>query len=289
MSKTPYFELIANKLIEQLKAGTAPFQKPWKAGEMMLPHNPVSGTRYRGANVLWLMMQGYSDPRWMTYKQAQSIGAQVRKGEKSTFVQYWKFYEEKTVKDDQGNTVKQRVVLDRPRAFSARVFNAEQIDGLPALDNPEVTWSMLERAEQILARSGAIIKHDQADRAFYRVSTDSIHLPPRAQFAEAAGYYAVALHELGHWTGHPERLDRDLSGGFGSGQYAKEELRAEIASMMIGETLGIGYDPGQHAAYVQSWIQVLQDDPKEILRAARDAEKIRGYILDLGEASQQAA
>ncbi|WP_419652536.1 zincin-like metallopeptidase domain-containing protein [Thiolapillus sp.] len=285
--KKPYYEQVADKLIEQLKKGTAPFQKPWEPGNLAMPHNPVSGARYKGSNAFWLQMQEREDPRWMTYKQAQSIGAQVRKGEKGTLIQYWKFTEEKIKRDANGKPVigadgkkvKQTTKLDKPRAFSASVFNAEQIDGLPELKKVEPRWDRHERAEKILAASAANISHDQEDRAFYSPSTDKIHLPTKEQFPTADNYYAVALHELGHWTGHPSRLDRDLTGSFGSEKYAKEELRAEISSLMVGDELGIGHDPSNHAAYVNSWVKVLQDDPKEILRAARDAEAIKDYIL----------
>ena len=127
--------------------------------------------------------------------------------------------------------------------------------------------------------SGARISHSAGDRAFYRPSTDSITLPEKSQFESADRYYATALHELGHWTGHPSRLDRDLAHPFGSEGYAKEELRAEISSMIVGDELGIGHDPEQHAAYVGSWIKALQDDPLEIFRASSDAEKIHDYVL----------
>jgi putative DNA primase/helicase len=145
----------------------------------------------------------------------------------------------------------------------------------------EQTWDAVERAEAILRASGAVIQHGGQNRAFYRLRTDSIHLPDKGQFPSADNYYATALHELGHWTGHPSRLGRDLAHPFGSEGYAKEELRAEIASMILGDELGIGHDPGQHAAYVGTWINVLRDDPLEIFRAAADAEKIHGYVLSL--------
>jgi len=132
-----------------------------------------------------------------------------------------------------------------------------------------------------LQASGVEIRHDQADRAFYRPATDRIHLPPRSSFKTADTFLATALHELAHASGHPSRLDRDLAHPFGSVGYAKEELRAAIASLMVGDQLGIGHDPGQHAAYVKSWVQVLKEDPKEILRASRDADKIAGYVLAL--------
>ena len=296
--KKPFSETVADKLIKQLKEGTAPWQKPWEPGQpgAFLPMNPTTGKRYRGINAIQLMSQGHSDPRWMTYKQAAAMGAQVRKGEKGTPIQYWKFSDEqiktdadgKPVLDAQGELVKQSLKLERPRVFMATVFNAEQIEGLaPVQPRKAQDWSAVERAEHILQASGAVICHGEHNRAFYKMATDSIHLPGKDQFPTADNYYAVALHELGHWSGHALRLDRDLSHPFGSQGYAKEELRAEIASMILGDELGIGHDPGQHAAYVGSWIKALQDDPLEIFRAAADAEKIQDYVLGLAQQLKQ--
>lgn len=288
----PFIEKVAEKLIQQLREGVAPWQKPWQPGEpgAFLPLNPTTGKRYKGINAIHLMSQGHADQRWMTYKQAAGAGGQVRKGEKGTPIQYWKFSEEqirtdaddKPILDARGDPVKQVLRLERPALFYATVFNAEQIDGLPPLPaRKEQEWSAVERTEKILRASGALIRHGEQDRAFYRAATDSIHLPDKGQFPTADNYYATALHELGHWTGHGSRLDRDLAHPFGSEGYAKEELRAEIASMILGEELGIGHDPKQHTAYVASWIKALQDDPLEIFRAAADAEKIQGYVLGL--------
>jgi putative DNA primase/helicase len=296
--KKPFHETVAEKLIEQLKQGTAPWQKPWEAGEANsnMPFNPTTGNRYKGINALQLMSEGRADQRWMTYKQAAAVDAQVRKGEKGTPIQYWKFTEDqnktdaagKPVLDAKGDPIKESVKLERPRVFFATVFNAEQIDGLPQQQpRQEQTWNAVDRAEKILLASGASIRHGEADRAFYRPSTDSIHLPDKDQFPTADNYYATALHELGHWTGHGTRLDRDLIHPFGSEGYAKEELRAEIASMILGHQLGIGHDPEQHAAYVGSWIKALQDDPLEIFRAAADAEKIQDYVLGLEQKQVQ--
>ncbi len=284
-----FHEQVAENLIAQLREGTAPWQKPWRAGDpqAVLPMNPATGKRYRGINTLHLMSQPYADTCWLTYKQAFSLGAQVNKGEKGTSVQYWKFYDErrktdangKPVLDIDGQPVKEQLKLERPRVFYATVFNAQQIDNLPSLVIKAPDWDPLERAEQILQASNAVIRHGEADRAFYRPVKDSIHLPFKEQFAEAHQYYATALHELGHWSGHETRLIRDLSHPFGSEGYAREELRAEIASMLLGSELGIGHDPAQHVAYVASWIKVLQQDPLEIFRAAADAEKIQDYVL----------
>ena len=293
MTKLSHHQIVANQIIESLKLGTAPWLKPWEPGigNGQIPFNPVTGKRYRGINALYLMLNQTGDNRWLTYKQAQSIGAQVKKGEKGTTVQYWKFTEEKVKKDEagkpvldeQGNPVKVQVNLERPKVFYARVFHASQIDNMPELVQKEQDWSLIERAETLLLNSGAAIFHSEADRAFYRLSTDSIHLPPKEQFKTAANYYATALHELGHWSGHASRLNRDLSHPFGSEGYAKEELRAEIASMLLGAELSIGHDPSQHTAYIKSWIRVLEDDPLEIFRASVDAEKIVNHICSLDQ------
>lgn len=285
----PFHEQVATKLIEQLKLGTAPWQKPWEAGQKgYLPINPTTGKRYKGINTLQLMSQGRSDNRWLTYQQAISINAQVKKSEIGTSIQFWKFTDDVLKKDPQGNPIlddngeqiKVKIHLERPKVFFATVFNAEQIEGMPSPEIAKVhDWETHQRAEAILTNSNVTIKHDENDRAFYRLSTDSIHLPSQSQFPTADRYYATALHELGHATGHPSRLNRDLAHPFGSTAYAKEELRAEIGSMILGDELGIGHDGDQHVAYVRSWINTLQDDPMEIFRAAADAEKIHSLVL----------
>ena len=289
MNKKPYHEVVANKLIEQLKQGTAPWQRSCEPGQphAVMPINPVTGKRYKGMNALQLMAENHTDQRWMTYKQAESAGAQVRRGEKGTSIQYWAFTEEKIKTDEQGKpmfdvegqVLKTVLRLERPRVFYATVFNAAQMDGLPEHVLQKAKWNSIERAEQILQASGATIHHGENNRAFYRPSTDSIHLPFKSQFASAGHYFSTALHELGHWSGAASRLDRDLTHAFGSEGYAREELRAEIASMMLGDELGIGHDSSQHAAYVSSWISVLENDPLELFRSAADAEKIQHFVL----------
>jgi antirestriction protein ArdC len=295
VKKPPLYEEVATKLIKQLEEGTAPWQKPWEAGTGFMPYNPTTGNRYKGLNTVSLAMQGYSDPRWMTYKQAVDQEAQVRRGEKGTRIEYYKFEDEKIKKDEsgkpvldsEGNKVKIKIRLEKPKVFTASVFNAEQIDGLPPLEKKEPSWEESKRAEKILQGSPVTINNDQADRAFYRPSTDSIHLPPKNQFDAEGKYYATALHELGHSTGHPSRLDRDLSGGFGSESYAKEELRAEISSLMVGDEIGTGHDPSQHTAYVKSWVKILKEAPKEIFEASKDAEKIKTEVLSYEQQAEK--
>jgi antirestriction protein ArdC len=278
MNPTDYRKDLTAKIIAQLESGTAPWVKPWVPGESLpgTPHNAVSERPYHGGNQLWLSCQGYADPRWCTYKQAAEQGWQVHKGEKSTTVEYWQWTKQE--RDAQGKIVE--VKLENPRVFYASVFNALQMENVPEYKPAPLPWVPEEAAEQILKNSQAIIRHDQTDRAFYSPTFDQIHLPPKSLFPEAAGYYGTALHELGHWTGHPERLDRDIMHKFGSPEYAKEELRAELASYFLASRLGIPHDTQHVAAYVGSWIEALQKDHNEVFRAAKDAERITEFVMD---------
>ena len=135
----------------------------------------------------------------------------------------------------------------------------------------------------MIQESGIHVAHVRGDRAFYNLQSDTVTLPEREQFATANGYYQTALHELGHATGHPERMDRDTlthgAGHFGSVEYAREELRAEMSAMMTGEQCGVGHDGSRGAAYVQGWLKALEQDPKEMYKAAADAQKISDYLM----------
>jgi putative DNA primase/helicase len=288
-TRKPFNEEVADRLVEQIKTGTAPWQKPWEPGQEALPHNASTGHRYKGFNAVWLMAQGRTDSRWFTYKQAQDMGAQVRAGEQGTTIQYWKFDDTKAkkdeagkiIKDAEGNTIYETYRLQKPRAFYATVFNAEQIEGLPPRVKKAHEWDPLKRAEAILEATGARIMHRVGDEAYYSPQKDIIVIPERYQFKDRSAYYATALHEAGHWTGHASRLNRDLSHPFGSDGYAKEELRAEIASMILGAEIGTGHDPSRHVAYVGAWIKAIRDDPNVLQHAASDAEKIVTLIKDL--------
>lgn len=283
---------VAEKLIEQLKAGTAPWQKPWSSDSLPafeLPYNVQTGNRYKGINTLMLLLAEREDPRWMTFKQAAASDWQVKKGEKGTMIQFVKTADQQTKRDEKGwpvlnehgQPLKISIKLAKPIITTAWVFNAEQLSGIPPLERTDINslgWNPLERAENLIKRSGAVIHHIPGDRAFYSPITDQITMPLREQFDAPDKYYATILHELGHWTGHTDRLDRSVMNRFGTEDYAREELRAEIASLLIGQELRIGHDPGQHAAYVESWIKVLQEAPFEIHNAAADAEKIFNYL-----------
>ena len=285
-------EIVAENIIKKLEQGTAPWQKPWNDNgpAFEFPYNATTGKRYKGINIFSLAMADRDDPRWMTFKQASEKGWQVRKGEKASLIQYVKLHQlvpkkdeqGKPILDEKGKPVKVQVRLDRPIITTAWVFNAEQINGIEPLVKPDVKqfqWSPIERAENLIQASGVTITHRAGDKAFYSPLRDSITMPFREQFDAPDKYYATLLHELGHWTGHENRLDRSLINRYGTEGYAREELRAEIASLLIGQELYIGHDPGQHVAYVDSWIQILRDTPFEIHAAAADAEKILNYLL----------
>ncbi len=285
-------EIVAENIIKKLEQGTAPWQKPWNSNSpaFELPYNAITGNRYKGINSLSLLSADREDPRWMTFNQASAKGWNVRKGEKATLIQFVKTHEfvskrdeqGKPILDEQGKPVKAKVGLGRAIITTAWVFNAQQIDGIEPLVKSEATqfqWDSIQRAENIIQASGADITHKTGNRAYYSPALDSITMPLREQFDAPDKYYATVLHELGHWTGHKDRLDRSMVDSFGTEGYAREELRAEIASMLIGQELNIGHDPGQHIAYVDSWIQILRDTPFEIHAAAADAEKILNYLL----------
>jgi len=291
---------VTDNIVQMLERGVAPWQKPWEPGASSLgiPFNPTSERVYRGGNAIHLMasglQRGYEDPRWMTYKQASDNGWQVHRGEKGTQIEYW---EAKQASDKtqpsrpdgvgDGSTANGNADVEKSRFIHRvyTVFNAQQIERIPPHTTKQHTiFEAVQAGEQILNNSGANIAHDQADRAFYSRSQDSIHLPPKDAFKDAGGYYGTALHELAHWTGHPSRLDRSTlteSYRFGDVNYAKEELRAELASVFLAAQRGIPHDPEQHAAYVNSWIGVLKRDKNEIFRAAHDASKATDFILAL--------
>jgi antirestriction protein ArdC len=286
---------VTDSIIGMLERGVAPWQKPWEPGVSPagIPFNPTSERPYRGGNAIHLMAtgleRGYEDPRWMTYKQASDNGWQVRQGERGTQIEYWetKTHLSPTAEDVDASIGNGKAGTQKSQ-FVHRVytvFNGQQIERIPPLTPMRhTTFEAVQAGEHILKNSGANIAHDQADRAFYSRSQDSIHLPPKDAFKDAAGYYGTALHELAHWTGHPSRLDRSTlteSYRFGDVNYAKEELRAELASVFLAAQRGIPHDPEQHAAHVNSWIGALKRDKNEIFRAAHDASKATDFILAL--------
>ncbi len=284
MQTSEYRKAVTERLIGMLESGTAPWQKPWDAGiaAMNRPHN-FNGRPYHGVNALMLWCtaidKGYEDPRWLTFKQVNKLGGHVNKGEKAQIVEYWQW--EKEVENPETGE-KEKVPLEHPKVYRAAVFNADQCTGLPKLRRQVQKWSPVERAENIIAANGVPVTHNTDGSAFYSPGGDFICLPPRESFATVDAYYSTLLHEVGHSTGHPTRLNREFGGQFGSEGYAREELRAELASTFLCGELGIattGSDE-QHAAYVKSWVSALKNDYNEIFRAAADAEKICNYLYE---------
>ncbi len=297
-AKRDFRQEVTDSIVQMLEQGVAPWQKPWgpAAGAFEMPVNPTTEKSYRGGNAVHLMAtalrKGYDDPRWMTYRQAAENGWQVRKGEKGTQIEFWEI-RDGSADSHTSDPTEARSESSKSKSPEARrlihrvytVFNAKQIDGIPEHRKEQHSaFEAVQAGEQILQNSGANIAHDQADRAFYNRRNDSIHLPPKDSFKSAPAYYGTALHELAHWSGHPSRLNRQTltdSYRFGDINYAKEELRAELASVFLAAERGIPHDPQQHAAYVGSWIKSLKQDKNEIFRAAHDASAAADFLLSL--------
>lgn len=290
---------VTDRIISDLEQGIRPWMKPWSvehtAGRITRPlrHN---GTPYKGINVLLLwgeaMANGYTAPLWMTYKQALEIGGQVRKGEHGSLVVYADRFT-KTETADNGQEIEREI----PFMKGYTVFNVEQIDGLPAHYyaqpvNPLPEERRIEAADRFVTGTGADIRHG-GNQAFYSPSRDLIQLPPFEAFRDAESYYATALHELTHWTRHESRLSRDFGRQrFGDEGYAREELVAELGAAFLCADIGITPDIREdHAAYLASWLKVLQDDKRAIFQAAAHAQRAADYLQGLqnNEAEARAA
>jgi antirestriction protein ArdC len=278
-----HYQELTDKIIAALEAGVAPWRRPWDpnaCGGSIVPVNAVTGHRYRGVNLFVLGMSplalGSDDPRWCSYRQSAARGWQVRKGEKATPVYFYKPIEiEDKTADGDGETRR----IPMLRVFS--VFHASQIDGVPALAQAIATKTVPERIQdvELIIEASEVPVQIGGDQAFYNPALDRIQMPPDAAFNGPEQRAVVLLHELAHASGHFSRLDRDLSGGFGSTLYAKEELRAELTSVAVGSMIGLPCDIPNHASYLQSWIDVLKQDRREIFRAAAEAQRIADYIL----------
>ncbi len=296
-----YHRQVADALIDQIERGTAPWTEAWKPGEKALPFNVKTGKPYRGGNSVWLAStanrRSFADERWGTYRQIKDLGGQVRRGQKGCAILFWQFETSKLARDaagrplldDKGQPVYEVKPLASPRVYRYTVFNAQQCDGLPPRHRRAAAraWDRHEEAERVFKQAGAVIEHARGNRAYFDLRRDRIVLPFKEQFPDGPSYYQSALHELGHWTGHPSRLNRQtllqgIEHGYGSHAYAREELRAEISSMMTGDRLAIGHDPSRHASYVGSWVKALREDPREIYKASRDAQEVSDYLLGRG-------
>lgn len=276
--KTDIYKTVTDSIISALEAGVKPWSCPWQRvpGMSGLPSNYATGAAYSGMNIMLLWSsaseQGFSDSRWMTYKQAQAVGGQVRKGERGTTAIFYSTLEKE---NDAGE------VEYIPMLKTFIVFNVEQIDSLSLVAETVSTAEMFEplpQVENLFQSSGAKII-EKGQNAFFRPSTDEVWLPERYLFSDAANFYATGLHELVHWSGGKGRLNREMKGKFGSEDYAFEELIAELGSAFLMAELGIVGEV-QHESYIASWLKALKNDKRYIFKAASAASKAHSYLMD---------
>jgi antirestriction protein ArdC len=265
-------EKVTAQIISALESGTAPWRKPWKGSAA--PHNVTTGKPYQGIN--WFLLSMMGGGGFLTYKQAQSLGGNVRKGEKGNPIIFWNFIEKKKANGEMGKVAFLR---------SYTVFSVSQCEGLelpaPEGEGETVPFVPIERAEETIAKTGAEISHG-GNRAFYRPSTDQIQMPDKEAFHAPEEYYSTAFHELAHWTGHTSRLARkgieDVA-AFGSATYSKEELIAEMGAAFLCAEHGIDSTLENSAAYLQGWIKALKGDSTLAISAAGAASKAANFIL----------
>ena len=309
---TPQRKQLVDQVLANLEKGNLFWTQGWVAAGA--PESAVTGKKYRGINNLYLslvaMAENYGDNRWATFRQMEEKGWTFKKDEeghtlgkgKSVSVEYYEMRDKETKRRFDRSVLdgmtfdEQREYMDKNvywlRKFY-RVFNCSLMDGVPAKEMPTIDVNdRIEKAEAILdywnANESKIVYG--GSQAFYRPSTDEVHLPEREKFKSTQSFYDTAFHEIGHSTGHESRLNRDLSGGFGSQSYAMEELRAEIASIFMAQDLGI--EPSEdrlqnNAAYIQSWKDEIKENPNALFTAIADADKIARYVSRKEQAYRQ--
>lgn len=280
--KFDVYQEVTDTILAEIEAGTPPWRQPWSGGAVAALPQKWNGENYSGINVILLWAtaaaRGFMSPRWMTFRQAQELGGMVRKREKSsTSIKYGTFERE-----SEETGLPEQV----PFARAYRVFNADQIEGLPEeyyiQPEPARTFDTETdaRLDSWLMSRGADIRSSDEPSAYYHMTLDQIHLPRVERFYSPKGYYATALHELMHWTGHHTRLARLDEAGEVKGRrdYAFEELVAELGACMAGVKLGVTPDFSQSAAYVESWAKVLKQDKRAIFRAAAQAQAAADFV-----------
>jgi len=285
------YQQVTDKVIAEIEAGTLPWVRPWgsTAAPLALPKNASTGRTYSGVNILllWgsLFQGGYSSQTWLTFKQALEMGGHVRKGEKGTTI----FYADRFV--PKGEQERARQEGGDPKAIpflkAFTVFNAEQCENIPVQQDapPAPAREMHAEAEVLIKAVGADFRIGGNDACYYPLP-DYIEVPPQPAFHEQINYYRTAFHELGHWTGHASRLNRDLVNRFGTAGYAREELVAEMTSAFVCASLGIA-PTVRHADYIGSWLRVLKNDNRAIFQAASAASKAADFIMGANTAAQE--
>jgi antirestriction protein ArdC len=294
-SRVSLYDEVTARIVAEMERGIVPWVRPWSrsAAPLGMPRSAASRKAYSGINILILwdavIRRGFANQEWLTFRQALSLGGHVRKGEKGTVICYADSFVPKGERErvkDSGDDPSRVPFLKR---FT--VFNVEQCEGLPAhITPPPVVYPETDRhseAETLIDASGASIR-EAGGEAFYHLGEDFIRLPPRGSFVTPADFYCTALHELGHWTAHPTRLARDLTGRFGSTAYAREELIAELTSAFLCAHLGI-VPQVRHADYLANWLAVLKADSRAIFHAASQASKASDFLLAITQQAQAGA
>jgi antirestriction protein ArdC len=283
--RTNLYTEITDTIIEELEAGRVPWAQPWKAAKapLSMPKNAATNRAYSGINVLILwnavIKRGFPSQGWLTFRQALSLGGNVRKGERGTTV----VYADRFVPDAERRRARETGDDAQAIPFLKRftVFNQAQCEGLPAdlavVTPPPVPGLIEPKVEALIAASGIDFRIGGSE-AFYVPTHDYVQVPPPQAFFEPINWHRTALHELGHASGAAHRLNRNLAGGFGSKTYAFEELVAEMSSAFCCATLGI-VPTVRHADYIGSWLEVLREDNRAIVRAASQASKAADYLL----------
>ena len=285
--RTNLYSEITDKIIAELEAGRVPWVQPWGTAAarapLGLPKNASTDRQYSGINVLLLwgavIERGFSGQSWLTFRQALSLGGNVRKGERGTTVVYADRFVPEDEKRHARETGEEAQAIPFLKRFT--VFNTDQCENLPedvAAATPQVPTGLIEPRVEALIEASGIDFRIGGNRAFYVPAHDYVQVPPPQAYFEPVNWHRTALHELGHASGASHRLNRDLSGSFGSKQYAFEELIAEINAAFCCASLGI--EPTvRHADYIGSWLEVLREDNRAIVRAASQASKAADWLL----------
>jgi antirestriction protein ArdC len=289
--KTDMYKEVSDRIARELENGAAPWVKPWSATPgANIPCNAVSNRPYSGCNVLLLWTareRGWPTPRFLTFKQAKEAGGTVRAGEKGEHVFFVKRIVVKDKKTEEDKSISMM------RVYS--VFNVAQCDGLPEsivkgkhIEAPKNTEERCALADSFVATLGADIR-EGAGEAYYAPGADFVSLPSFESFKSAAGFQNTRFHELGHWTGHKSRNDRNLRNAFGTKDYAAEELVAELTAAFLCAEFSIDGEL-RHAGYIATWSKLLRDDSKAFFKACSAAQKAADYMRGKAlEEEEQAA
>lgn len=281
------YEIVTDKIVKQLEAGTIPWRKPWTGGAQGMPKNLVSGKPYRGINVMLLGLAGFNSPYWLTFNQCKQLGGKVKTGETATMVVFFKPLKKK--EKDKDGVEKDKTI---PMLRYYKVFNTDQTEGLkvPEMDTVETfEHDRIEACEKVVSGmpKPPTIEHGRG-RASYSPSSDTVCMPNKENFETAEGYYCTLFHELVHSTGHDSRLNRKTVGvaNFGNKDYSKEELIAEMGAAFLSAFTGIDTATQENSsAYIANWIGVLRGDSRLAVTAASAGQKASDYILQVATAT----